>query len=138
MFSYLIRSVPYCYVCFRARKSRTKMSENNHIIVSHNNEDSAPGGSGSSASLNNDSDNNSSNSNSSEDTSNAKKRKLFEKSEKLHLTLENFDSDDIPSDYPYVLTSPRSLAACKHFAVRVSLFIQKSLNVFCVTKSKCL
>ncbi len=96
------------------------MSDNNHSIVCHNNEDSASGGSGSSASLNNDSDN--SNSSSSEDTSNAKKRKLFEKSEKLHLTLENFDSDDIPSDYPYVLTSPRSLAACKHFAVRVSPF----------------
>jgi hypothetical protein len=42
------------------------------------------------------------------------------KTEKLNLTLENFDGDDIPDDYPYVLTSPRSLAACKHFGVRVS------------------
>ena len=38
----------------------------------------------------------------------------------LNLTLDNFDSDEIPDDYPYVLTSPRSLAACKHFGVRVS------------------
>jgi len=110
------------------------MSDNNHSIVCHNNEDSASGGSGSSASLNNDSETSNSSS-SSEDTSNAKKRKLFEKSEKLHLTLENFDSDDIPSDYPYVLTSPRSLAACKHFAVRVSPFLKIDL-MFCIIRSK--
>ena len=63
------------------------------------------------------------------DEKNEKKRKKLEKQKqkqkvgknnKLHLTLDNFDSDDIPSDYPYVLTSPRSLAACKHFGVRVS------------------
>ena len=54
-------------------------------------------------------------------SSSSKKRKFLNpENNKLHLTLENFDSDDIPSDYPYVLTSPRSLAACKHFAVRVS------------------
>jgi hypothetical protein len=40
--------------------------------------------------------------------------------QQLNLTLDNFDGDDIPDDYPYVLTSPRSLAACKHFGVRVS------------------
>jgi hypothetical protein len=110
------------------------MSDNNHgSIVSQNNEDSASGGSGSCASLNNDSDNSNSSSNSSEDTRNAKKRKLFEKSEKLHLTLENFDSDDIPSDYPYVLTSPRSLAACRHFSVRVSHFQESLIVSTCTT-----
>ena len=38
----------------------------------------------------------------------------------LHLTLENFDSDQIPDDCPFVLTSPRSLEACKLVGVRVS------------------
>ena len=38
----------------------------------------------------------------------------------LHLTLENFDNDQIPDDCPFVLTSPRSLEACKLVGVRVS------------------
>ena len=38
----------------------------------------------------------------------------------LELTLENFDSDEIPDDCPFVLTSPRSLEACKIVGVRVS------------------
>ncbi len=37
----------------------------------------------------------------------------------LHLTLENFDSDSIPDDCPYVLTSPRSLEACRIQGVKV-------------------
>lgn len=40
--------------------------------------------------------------------------------DKLHLTLDNFESDDVPEDCPYVLTSPRSLAACKIVGIRVS------------------
>ena len=57
----------------------------------------------------------------SDETQKRKKLKKIgnSKNNKLHLTLDNFDSDDVPSDYPYVLTSPRSLAACKHFGVRV-------------------
>ena len=38
----------------------------------------------------------------------------------FHLDLENFDSDDVPDDCPYVLTSPRSLEACKRLRVQVS------------------
>ena len=38
----------------------------------------------------------------------------------LELTLENFDSDQVPDDCPFVLTSPRSLEACKLVGVRVS------------------
>ena len=38
----------------------------------------------------------------------------------LELTLDNFDSDEIPDDCPFVLTSPRSLEACKIVGVRVS------------------
>lgn len=42
--------------------------------------------------------------------------------EKLHLTLDNFDNDDfVPDNCPYVLTSPRSLEACKIVGVKVSL-----------------
>ena len=41
------------------------------------------------------------------------------KRKKLHLTLENFDRDDVPEDCPYVLTSPRSLEACKRLRVKV-------------------
>ena len=37
----------------------------------------------------------------------------------IELTLENFDSDEIPEDCPFVLTSPRSLEACKLVGVRV-------------------
>ena len=40
---------------------------------------------------------------------------------KIHLTLNNFDKDEeIPPDCPFVLTSPRSLEACKRLGVRVS------------------
>ena len=39
---------------------------------------------------------------------------------KFHLSLDNFDSEDIPEDCPYVLTSPRSLEACKRLRVKVS------------------
>ena len=39
---------------------------------------------------------------------------------KIHLTLDNFDRDEeIPPDCPFVLTSPRSLEACKQLGVRV-------------------
>ncbi|TRY70022.1 hypothetical protein TCAL_17293 [Tigriopus californicus] len=38
----------------------------------------------------------------------------------LHLTLENFDGEGIPEDCPYVLTSPRSLEACKRLCVKIS------------------
>lgn len=37
----------------------------------------------------------------------------------LNLTLDNFDADDVPDDCPFVLTSPRSLEACKIVGVRV-------------------
>jgi hypothetical protein len=38
----------------------------------------------------------------------------------IHLTLDNFDKDEeIPPDCPFVLTSPRSLEACKQLGVRV-------------------
>ena len=40
----------------------------------------------------------------------------------LELTLENFDSDQVPDDCPFVLTSPRSLEACKLVGVRVSKY----------------
>lgn len=39
---------------------------------------------------------------------------------KFHLDLENFDSDLVPEDCPFVLTSPRSLEACRLLGVRVS------------------
>ena len=38
----------------------------------------------------------------------------------FHLDLDNFDGDDVPDDCPYVLTSPRSLEACKRLRVQVS------------------
>ena len=38
----------------------------------------------------------------------------------VELTLDNFDNDEIPDDCPFVLTSPRSLEACKVVGVRVS------------------
>ena len=38
----------------------------------------------------------------------------------IELTLDNFDNDEIPDDCPFVLTSPRSLEACKVVGVRVS------------------
>ena len=38
----------------------------------------------------------------------------------FHLDLDNFDADDVPDDCPYVLTSPRSLEACKRLRVQVS------------------
>ena len=38
----------------------------------------------------------------------------------FHLDLENFDADGVPDDCPYVLTSPRSLEACKRLRVQVS------------------
>ena len=34
--------------------------------------------------------------------------------------MDNFDGDDVPDDCPYVLTSPRSLEACKRLRVQVS------------------
>ena len=38
----------------------------------------------------------------------------------LYLNLENFDNDEeIPDDCPFVLTSPRSLQACKQLNVKV-------------------
>ena len=40
---------------------------------------------------------------------------------RIILTLDNFDKDEeIPPDCPFVLTSPRSLEACKRLGVRVS------------------
>ena len=39
---------------------------------------------------------------------------------RFHLDLDNFDADDVPDDCPYVLTSPRSLEACKRLRVQVS------------------
>lgn len=45
---------------------------------------------------------------------------------KLHLDLDNFDRDDVPEDCPYVITSPRSLEACKRLGVKVSK--EKSLS----------
>ena len=40
---------------------------------------------------------------------------------RINLTLDNFDKDEeIPPDCPFVLTSPRSLEACKRLGVRVS------------------
>ena len=39
----------------------------------------------------------------------------------IELTLDNFDNDEIPDDCPFVLTSPRSLEACKVVGVRVSI-----------------
>ena len=68
----------------------------------------------------NSSHNNSHSSSSDEIETEVEKKRKKLKTEKLNLTLDNFDGDDIPDDYPYVLTSPRSLAACKHFGVRVS------------------
>lgn len=51
----------------------------------------------------------------------------------LHLHLDNFDSESVPGDCPYVLTSPRSLEACKRLRVKVSewselrdVFVKKS------------
>ena len=39
---------------------------------------------------------------------------------RLNLTLENFDQEDIvPENCPYVLTSPRSIEACKIVGIRV-------------------
>merc|ERR1712223_1860084 len=38
---------------------------------------------------------------------------------RLNLTLENFDQDDfVPENCPYVLTSPRSIEACKIVGIR--------------------
>ena len=45
---------------------------------------------------------------------------------KFHLNLENFDGDDVPDDCPYVLTSPRSLEACKRLRVQVSRVLEGS------------
>ena len=42
------------------------------------------------------------------------------KGKAFHLDLDNFDADDVPDDCPYVLTSPRSLEACKRLRVQVS------------------
>ena len=38
---------------------------------------------------------------------------------KFNLTLENFDSVEVPEDFPFVLTSPRSLEACRRLQVKV-------------------
>ena len=48
----------------------------------------------------------------------------------FHLDLDNFDGDDVPDDCPYVLTSPRSLEACKRLRVQVSRKL-KSLKLCC-------
>ena len=52
----------------------------------------------------------------------------------LNLTLENFDSDDVTPDCPYVLTSPRSLEACKLVGVRVRLRDCSFLKSFFIAK----
>lgn len=44
-----------------------------------------------------------------------------------HLTLDNFDSDEVPDDCPFVLTSPRSLEACRMVGVKVSAWKQAPL-----------
>ena len=53
----------------------------------------------------------------------------------FHLDLDNFDGDDVPDDCPYVLTSPRSLEACKRLRVQVSRVIDLSRTdleeIFC-------
>ena len=49
--------------------------------------------------------------------------------EVLYLNLENFDRDEeIPDDCPFVLTSPRSLQACKQLRVRVSFKVSMLEN----------
>ena len=47
---------------------------------------------------------------------------------KFHLNLENFDGDDVPDDCPYVLTSPRSLEACKRLRVQVSRVLEGTVH----------
>ena len=39
--------------------------------------------------------------------------------QQLNLNLDNFDLDNVPENCPYVLTSPRSLEACRIVGVRV-------------------
>ena len=55
----------------------------------------------------------------------------------IELTLDNFDNDEIPDDCPFVLTSPRSLEACKVVGVRVSkenfLFHKEERNFFIIS-----
>ena len=52
-----------------------------------------------------------------------------ESREVLYLNLENFDRDEeIPDDCPFVLTSPRSLQACKQLRVRVSFKVSMLEN----------
>ena len=47
----------------------------------------------------------------------------------IYLNLDNFDRDEeIPQDCPYVLTSPRSLQACRELNVRVSKFLSVSMD----------
>ena len=50
----------------------------------------------------------------------------------IELTLDNFDNDEIPDDCPFVLTSPRSLEACKVVGVRVSIenFLLHKKNIY--------
>ena len=45
----------------------------------------------------------------------------------LHLDLDNFDSEDVPGDCPYVLTSPKSLEACKRLRVKVGFFLSPAI-----------
>ena len=55
----------------------------------------------------------------------------------IELTLDNFDNDEIPDDCPFVLTSPRSLEACKVVGVRVSkenfLFHKEKKNILIIS-----
>ena len=67
--------------------------------------------------------------NSDECSTNASSGENLTSINRLNLTLENFDQDDfVPENCPYVLTSPRSIEACKIVGIRVRKFFP--MNIF--------
>ena len=49
---------------------------------------------------------------------------------RFHLDLDNFDGDHIPEECPFVLTSPRSLEACRILDVKVGQDLQMYSGAF--------
>ena len=79
--------------------------------------DSTTSGYGSQPIANSESDSKANNDNNITSYNTAKETKALKA--EFHLDLENFDREDVPEDCPYVLTSPRSLEACKRLRVKV-------------------
>ena len=104
--AYTISILFLIFSCRKMEQQRSRMHSAHFFHVDlDNNDEEEEDGSGTSAS--NEEDNTETECSDEELTS-------------LHLTLENFDNDQIPDDCPFVLTSPRSLEACKLVGVRVS------------------